>query len=149
MRSECSSNYTPGACGWGISEAQNEPRPNSGLFLSKHLRETKHDDVEERPGLSPLTEAGLMKTQGLVQMNVIASPLLRAFASGNLIKTGSPKALTSHPLGLGVRDRFRNWWEEKAGVGEQARHGGVSPSRIHVPPFGKIISYSFRSVGGF
>lgn len=66
---------------------------------------------------------------------------LRASVRADPINTGSPKALTSHPLGLGVRDGFRNWWEEKAGSGDTEAY---PPSRIHVPPFGKIISYSFR-----
>lgn len=69
---------------------------------------------------------------------------LRALARGKPINTSSPKALTSHPLGLGARDGFRSWWEERAGSGDT---GASSPSRIHVLPFGKIISYSFRSVG--
>lgn len=68
---------------------------------------------------------------------------LIALAHGNPINTGSPKALTSYPPGLGVR------WLLKlvGGEGEEPRHGGVPPSRIRLLPFGKIISYSFRSVG--
>lgn len=72
VRNKCSSNFTHRIRGgWEIPlEAQNKLRPNSGLFLSKHLERNQSDDaVEEPSGLSPRTEARLMKTQGLVQMN--------------------------------------------------------------------------------
>lgn len=53
---------------------------------------------------------------------------LTAFASGNLINTSSPKALTSHPVGLGVR-------EMASELGGRRKRGVETWGRIPLPEF--------------
>lgn len=93
----------------------------------------------EPRGLSPCTEAD--ENTGISTYESLPALSLRAFAGGNPINTSPPKVLTSHPPGLGVGELASELGgRRKRGVETRGR---PPASRIHVPPFGKIISYSF------